>query len=206
MNYLKIGFVLIGAMICSTFATAQETDKVPGRWALQLSLQHRDLAGEENIGQLQTFHEVAIRPVYSLEGQYFFRHKKPHKRSFVSGQLSWYNNLYLERWLSVQAGLGIEFSFLKVMYGSIRLDAGLSHVKGTAPEYVLEDGIWVTTQNTTPGFVAFQLSPRVDLGARILEGAHPLDVFLTASGTLLGHPEYGLLPFYSVGGGVRYHF
>lgn len=194
--------LLAGALQLSAFG--QDSPPI-GKWALQLNLQHQDflLPGAIYVGQLGVIHEVRVRPVFALDGQRFF-FKNPKNKGFFSGQIAYHNNLYQNRWWSGKFGLGYERLFRFGLITSIRIEAGWARVKDSDPQYVFEEGKWVYLKTDGKAFTTTQLSPRLDIGYRIGTIDHPIDLFANGQLTALAHPEWGLLPYYGVGVGLRY--
>lgn len=202
-NKMKSWFSLFLFLVGAGSLQAQEEVK-PERWALQLTVQHSDILFQEafNIGQLGVADEVNIRPVYSVEGQYFLT-KGPKRKLFLSAETGYYANLYHDRWFVGTIGLGLERRFFQKLILSSRLELGRSIISSRDPQYVLENEIWVPTNSNRSIFFATSFSPRVDLGYRILTVPYPVDLIANYQVSLVGHPEFGLLPYYSTGIGVR---
>jgi len=204
MKYTKV-LLSLGLLLATTGLWAQETEEHP-QWSVQLGVQQQDLAMQIPYGQLGTLHKVYIRPFYSLDLQ---RTLKQGKRTqlFASGQLGFYNNLYHERWISAKVGIGLEGSLFKRGFYSLRTEAGLARTKSSDVQYAYENGKWVPTENFAKASVDVLMAPRLDLGYRVLDGTHKLDLVLTSQ--LLLHIDTSIesgLPLYGLGTGIRYHF
>ncbi len=204
MTNPKLIFTLVILLTSISSLTAQEVDPQPERWALQLTLQHSDILLQEafSIGQLGVADEVNIRPVYSLEGQMFLTNG-PKRKLFLSAKTGYYANLYHDRWLSAAIGLGLERRFFQKLILSSRLELGRSSISSRDPQYVLENEVWVPTNSNRTSFAATSFSPRIDLGYRILTAPYTVDLIANYQASLVGHPEFGILPYYSTGIGLR---
>ncbi|MEL6132061.1 MAG: hypothetical protein AAFR59_01715 [Bacteroidota bacterium] len=209
---MKIHHILIGAMLLLPFYAIGQDTNVPSelttkkeKWNLQLSIQHQDLLlGDElDVGQLGVVFNAWMRPRYVLDAQRLIRLGEG-VYMFGTGQISYYRNLYFDRWLSFKLGGGMEFRIERRILVSGRLEIGGGHVKNTDVQYILEDGIWVPTQNVIPPKWMPQVSLRSDLGYRVLDDVHLLDVFVNGNVTLINNPTFGPLPYGAFGIGVRY--
>lgn len=202
--YSKYLFSLCVLLTGLSSLTAQEDEPKPERWTLQLTAQHSDILLQEafSIGQLGVVDEVNIRPVYSLEGQLFLT-KGPKRKLFLSAKTGYYANLYHDRWLSAAIGLGLERRFFQKFILSSRLELGRSSISSRDPQYILENEVWVPTNSNRTNFAATSFSPRIDLGYRILTVPYTVDLIANYQASLVAHPEFGILPYYSTGIGVR---
>ncbi|MFK7924147.1 MAG: hypothetical protein AB8H47_19470 [Bacteroidia bacterium] len=185
------------------YLNAQENTESP-QWSLQLNALHQDVLLLYDIGLLGVTHEVNIRPAFSLEAQRYIK-TKPKSRTFVSGQLGHYRNLYHERWNSLQIGFGWERTLFAGLFLNLRLSAGVAHTKNADPQYVHENGEWVAVNYSDQQYVALVMGPRLDLGYRVKAKGKPIDIIATTQGTLhfnkiLQFPY----PHYGIGLGVRY--
>ena len=203
MNH-KFLFTLLILSILPGSLTAQIEKPKSERWALQLSLQHSDILFQEafSIGQLGVTDVVRIRPVYSLEGQFFVT-KGPKRKLFLAAKTGYYANLYHDRWLSAAIALGLERRFFERFIVSSRLELGRSLISSRDPQYVWENEVWVPTNSNRESFGATSFSPRIDIGYRVLTAPYTVDVIANYQASLVGHPEFGALPYYSTGIGVR---
>lgn len=204
MTNPKLIFTLVILLTSISALRAQEVDPQPERWALQLSLQHSDILFQEafSIGQLGVTDVVRIRPVYSLEGQFFVT-KGPKRKLFVSAKTGYYANLYHDRWLSAAVGIGFERRFFEKLIVSSRFEVGRSNISTTDPQYVYENEVWVPTDSNRENFGVSSFSPRIDIGYRVLTAPYTVDVIANYQVSLVGGSNVFFPPFYSTGIGVR---
>ena len=204
-NYLS-QFLLVALLAIGSSLFAQ-TESAPElrRWSAQLNFQQQDLLFEIPVGQLGVVHQVRLRPRVTLEAQRFFREGE-RGRAFGSAQIGYYHNLYHDRWLSFKAGIGYEWKFGSRFFGSLRMEGGAARVKRSDVQYIYEDGVWVPTKNEAKANVDVLLSPRVDVGYRVLRGPIPMDIVANADLTLNANSRIGLIPFYGLGLGFRIEF
>lgn len=182
----------------------QERITPENRWAGQLNVQHQDILGDISFGQLSVAHDVKIRPFYTLELQRFFNSKKSNKNLFAVAELGYYHNLYHDRWLSLKLGIGSQRQFGNFFVGG-RMQGGFSRTQGADIQYVLENDKWIVSQEKRPVTIDVLMSPRIDLGYRVINNEHPIDVFINYQMTLYVSPELQIgLPYYGYGLGVRY--
>lgn len=203
MNYKKIYIVLIAILflgVTPSFAQEENLNK----WAVQLNLQHQDLLLELNFGQLRVADEVNIRPHYSFEVQRFFKMKSAKRRMFAIGELGYFDNLYHDKWLGLKLGVGSERQLGNFIISS-RVQAGAARTKGADIQYVLEEGKWVVSKKSRQTTLDFLMSPRIDVGYRIVKNEHPIDVFLNYQMTLYISPTLDIgIPYHGYGFGLRY--
>lgn len=175
----------------------------PKYWAVQTNLQHQDFLVQFRFGQLGVLHQVRFRPLYSIEAQRLFENNDKSK-VFLSGQLSYYHNLYHNRLFGLKIGFGYETKQWKRFFASFRVSPGLGLTKNSDIQYVLEDGKWVPTSNFVPLSVNVHFTQRMDLGYRIKKGEHPLDLIGTSHlFTILNPSQNFLATYYGAGLGVR---
>lgn len=201
MQFYKISFLLLLGLAMSNMAFSQATT-TENSWSAQFNVQHHDLGGSINFGLLGVVNEVKIRPYYTLEGQYAMQ-RKPNKKRIFSGQLGYYQDLYHERWITAKLGLGTEWSLVKGFYLGMRAEFGLAGIKNADLQYEYDGEKWVVADNTAPYRIGLILNPRLDLGYRMIQGAHPIDIVITGQTSLVGS-EIGILPYVAYGLGVRY--
>ncbi|MEN0047955.1 MAG: hypothetical protein AAF806_12920 [Bacteroidota bacterium] len=185
-----------------------QNDSLSNKWAVQLSLKHQDIPIFKafSIGQLAVLHEVKIRPYYTLDIQHNLKSKKPNLKFAFSTQLGYYRNLYRDRWLSYKVGTLLEWQFFKRCYLITRIELGHAFVKDADVQYIYENNKWIPTSNFDSFEAGFIASPRVDVAYRVINSKNPIDVLLTTDATLIYHPNFGRLPYFGFGGGVRYGF
>ncbi len=184
--------------------TAQD-ETISKDWSAQLNVQHQDYLFDFNFGQLAVVYEVGIRPQIGLEVQRVIK-RKDNKSVLATGQLGIYNNPYNERWLYLRLGVGKERIFDNGFFFSFRIEGGLARVSSIDPQYILEDGKWVATNNYTEPRIDFMFGPRLDLGYRISDAGNPIDVVLNSNLNLHLSPQVGAIPYRALGFGVRYGF
>jgi hypothetical protein len=203
---LKIYFQIILAftVLANTNLNAQD-ETIPSDWSAQLNIQHQDYLFDFNFGQLGVVYQVGIRPQVGLEVQKVIK-RKENKSHFLTGQLGIYNNPYNERWSYLRLGYGKERIFDNGFFFNIRMEAGVARVSNIDPQYILEDGKWVVTDNYATPHVDFMFGPRLDLGYRISDAGNPIDVVLNSNLNLHLNPEIGGIPYRALGFGVRYGF
>ena len=179
-------------------------DEQPERWTIKIDVQHKDIPLQEDlsIGQLGVSDVVRIRPFYSADIQYFLN-KGEKRKLFLSGRLGTYVNLYQDRWLTAQIGLGLERRFFKRFIVLGRMETGIARISSRDPQYLLEDGQWVPTSEGRVSGWGMMLNPRLEIGYRILEGERTLDAFVNSHAEITVHPEFGTLPYLGYGIGVR---
>jgi len=174
-------------------------------WSAQLNVQHQDYLFDFNFGQLGVVYEVGMRPQVGLEVQWVIT-RKENKSRFVTGQLGFYNNPYNERWLYLRFGVGKERIYNNGFFFNFRMEAGVARVSNIDPQYILEDGKWIPTDNYAQPRTDFMFGPRLDLGYRISDAGNPIDVVLNSNLNLHINPEIGGIPYRALGFGVRYGF
>lgn len=185
-------------------AHAQEA-AVPKKWAAQINFQQQDLLFQIDLGQLGVLHDVKLRPRYALDVQYFLKEKK-RGRSFAYGQLSYFHNLYHDRWTGLQIGMGFEWEFGNRFFASFRGGGGIARVKSSDIRYTYEEGVWVETKNEDRANVDVLISPRLDVGYRISDKALPIDIFANSQLTINANNRVGAVPYYGLGLGLRIGF
>lgn len=202
-NKIKSWFSLFLFLVAAGALQAQEEVKQE-RWALQLTAQHSDILFQEafSIGQLGVADEVNIRPVYSVEGQFFLT-KGLKRKLFLSAKAGYYANLYHDRWLSAAVGIGFERRFFEKLILSSRFEVGRANISTRDPQYVYENEVWVPTDSNRESFAVSSFSPRIDLGYRILTVPYNVDLIANYQASLVGGSNVFFPPFYSTGIGVR---
>jgi len=199
--YLCLGILAFGGQ--PQHLKAQDNTD-PQLWSVQLNAQHQDVLLRYDIGLLGVTHEVNFRPAISLEAQRYIR-TKPKSRTFVSGQLGHYRNLYHERWNSLQLGIGWERTIVAGLFMNFRLSAGIAHTKNADPQYVYEGGEWVPTQKSSQQYAALLMGSRFDLGYRVKSQGNPIDIIATTNATVHFNQVLQFpYPHYGIGLGVRY--
>ena len=138
---MKIKYILLLALLGNLFVMPlfAQTEEAPQRWAVQVNVQHKDLAVKYSYGQLGVVYKVPVRPFYTIEGQRFFRIKDKSKK-FLSLKAGLYNDLYHERWTSLQLGLGWERNLTKNLFLALRAEFGGASVRNTDIQYRYENG------------------------------------------------------------------
>ena len=200
--YFQIALAFIA--LISTKLNAQD-EQIASDWSAQLNVQHQDYLFDFNFGQLGVVYQVGIRPQVGLEVQRVIK-RKENKTRFVTGQVGLYNNPYNERWLYLKLGIGKERIFDNGFFFNFRIEGGLARVSNIDPQYILEDGKWVPTDNYAESHIDFMFGPRLDLGYRISDAGNPIDVVLNSNLNLHLNPEIGGIPYRALGFGVRYGF
>jgi hypothetical protein len=186
--------------------TAFGQDEVPqSKWSVQANIQHQDLLFQIPFGQLGVFDPVYVRPVYSIEVQRYLKDGKRY-RQFLSLQTYFYNNLYHDQSVGLQLGIFKERTIYKSLFLVTGIEVGLGRIWNSDTQYILEDGVWVPTENYMQSYNSFSFGPRMDLGYRVANGNHPIDILVKSHLTLRLENQTGGLPFYGVGFGVRYRF
>jgi hypothetical protein len=207
-NYIYIiVFAFLGMNVSTSFgqATADIDILRNSKWAVQLNFQDQDLLVALDFGALRVVHDVKVRPLFSADVQRFFGQSNK-KRRYLSGQLGYFNNVYHERALSLKVGYGIERRIYKGFFASWRMEVGVARVKNSDIQYVYENDKWVTTNNYQPATFDALFGPRLDLGYRIMNGANPIDILVVSHAMIHVHSEFGGLPYYGLGIGVKYGF
>ena len=205
-QYIKA--ILLSLIMVSTYFSVfgqDEQENTENKWSAQLNLSHQDLLFDISFGQLGVVYPVSIRPQYSLEVQRSFLSKKGKKRILL-GQVGYYNNLYHNKWYNIQIGYMKETTIFKGLYAAWGLEIGMALVKDSDPQYVFVDDKWMLSENFVPVHADLTFGPRLDIGYRIIDNEHPIDVLLTNDLTLRIDPELGGFPYYSTGLGIRYGF
>ncbi len=207
-NYIYITLILLLGLN-TNISFGQNTDDLlrlrNPKWAMQLNFQDQDLLAALDFGALRVVHDVKIRPAISLEVQRFFG-QSAKKSRYVSGQLGYFNNVYHEQFASLKLGYGIERRIYKGFFASWRIEAGLARVKNSDIQYIYENDKWVPTSNYIPSTIDVLFGPRLDLGYRVVNGAHPIDILVTSHAMIHVHSEFGALPYYGLGIGAKYGF
>jgi hypothetical protein len=207
MNRKSIYFAFMVFLFSFPSFGQESTEKIePNKWAAQLNFQHQDLLFEIDFGQLGIAHDVRFRPFFTAEIQRFIFTKNPNRHFFAVAELGHYNNLYHDRWLSFKLGLGSQRRIGNFFIAS-RLQAGLSRTRRGDIQYVLEDGKWVVATEAQPITVDLLLSPRIDVGYRIIDTKNPIDLFANYQMTLYASAVLQTaIPYHGYGFGIRYGF
>lgn len=213
-SYISLTFAFVAIIFAlgsspvlaqTSISSEGELSNTSPKWAAQINLQQQDLLFQIDVGELGVLHDVKFRPRYALDVQYFYK-EKARGRSFAFGQLSYFNNLYHDRWMGIKLGMGFEWEFSKRFFGSIRGGFGVSRVKSSDIQYRYEDGAWVQTKNEERANVDYILTPRIDIGYRISDKAIPIDIVANSHLTIDVNTRVGIIPFYGVGLGLRVGF
>ncbi len=191
-------------LVCSTSSLFAQNESKQVDWAIQINAQQQDLAATIDFGQLGVVHDVSIRPRFSVEAQRLTQKKRNRKRLY-SFQLGYYNNLYHDRWWSAQFGMGSEWQLPKGLFLNARSELGMALVQNTDLQYEYDGEQWVKAKNSTGAGISVLLGTGLDFGYRISEGEHPIDVVLNGRLQLVAS-DFGLLPYYAYGVGMRYGF
>ncbi|MCI4667672.1 MAG: hypothetical protein MRZ79_05880 [Bacteroidia bacterium] len=195
-----IFILLLGFAVLPSFGQKKEKKST---WAFQSNLQHQDIAFSFYVGQLGQVDPVYIRPYTSLEVQRLFYDNEKAQR-FLSLKTGLYRNLYHDRWISLQLGLGIQKYLNKKIFYALRGELGFANAKNTDIQYQLEDGKWVQTRNGAPSSTNPLFGLRLDIGYRALIDEMPLDIILLSQ--INGHKNSifeSYVPYYSIGLGLR---
>ncbi|MEO0899795.1 MAG: hypothetical protein AAFY71_25510 [Bacteroidota bacterium] len=194
----------VASVICQLPVLGQEKSH-KGQWSAQINLSHQDLVVSQPffIGQLGVAHQVRVRPEISSDIMYILRNDK--KISFLaSGSVGYYHNLYQEAWFSYQLGIGLRAKFGKKLFMDLQFQNGNAHVRYSDVQYVLEDGIWVKANSDKPKFRGRLTTIKLNLGYTLREGSHPISLMGSGKISLLGDPDFGPIPYYGYGIGLRY--
>ncbi|MEL6252802.1 MAG: hypothetical protein AAFR87_12380 [Bacteroidota bacterium] len=199
---LLLLFLIMGGMAGELFS---QKEKKTDRWNIQLNLQHKDISvlSELYIGQLQVSHQVWIRPFYSLDIQRSF-FNNPGFKFFFTGQIGYYANLYSDHWTSWDVGLGLEKRILKKFFLSLRYKIGRASWQARDVQYIYEGDQWVRSPNPANPEGHNLRVVRLDLGYRLREGNHPIDIIGNTQLSILKHTDYGPIPYGAAGIGIRY--
>jgi len=206
-KYINL-FLWISLQLWASDIFAQETaaQSSPTKsWAIQLNVQHQDLALQISFGQLGVAHQVRIRPVYSM-GIQRFTQKKASVRTFWSGQIAFYNNLYQDRLLHGSLGAVVERWLTKSLFISTRIESGVAFVRNADVQYELENGLWIPSNNFSKTYTVLVVGPRLDIGYKIIDQAHPIEIIAMTKLTANISSRIGFLPYYAAGVGVRWGF
>lgn len=208
---MKVYIAIIRALFfitCSTPYSLVGQEVKQTKWAAQFNLQHQDIAAlsEISIGQLGVIHKVFIRPYYSLDIQRFFFRKTGKNKFFLLTQFGYFANLYQDRWLSLEFGMGYERRFAKRFFSSLRVKIGNASVKDHDILYVYEQDKWVETPNPSESNPSSLTTVRIDLGYKLLDKKLPVDLVGSGQYMLRNHHDFGFIPYSAVGLGIRVGF
>jgi hypothetical protein len=206
-KYLYIAFVAILFLGTSPLFGQENSDEFePNKWSMQLNFQHQDLLFDLGFGQLSIAHNVKIRPFYTLELYRYKQTKNPNRRLFALAELGYYNNLYHNRWLSLKLGVGSEYQIGNFFISS-RIQGGLANVKSADIQYIYKEGKWIVSEETRLITKDLLISPRIDIGYRIRNNNHPIDIVINYQMTFYFSPVLEInIPYHGYGVGVRYGF
>lgn len=200
-NYL---YILI--LFCSISTFAQDNEFNHTKWAAQLNFQHQDLLFEIDFGQLGVYHDVKIRPHTTLELYRFVNTRKDNRKIFFMSELGYFHNLYHDKWLALKLGIGSERRLGNFIISS-RILGGIARTQGADIQYVLSDGQWIANDQKRESTLDYLMSPRVDLGYRVVNNENPIDIFLNYQMTLYLSPAQQIgIPYHGYGLGIRYGF
>lgn len=203
---MKNLYIAIIAIFCSITVFAQDSESNHTKWAAQLNFQHQDLLFEIDFGQLGVYHDVKIRPHTTLELYRFLNTRKDNRKLFFVSEFGYFHNLYHDKWLALKLGIGSERRFGNFIFSS-RILGGLARTQGADIQYVNSNGQWIVSDQKRAPTLDYLLSPRVDLGYRIVNNENPIDIFLNYQMTLYLSPAQLIgIPYHGYGLGVRYRF
>lgn len=190
----------------SITAFAQKSELNHTKWAVQLNVQHQDFLFEIDYGQLGIYHDVKIRPHIMLELYRFLNTRKDNHKLFVVTDFGYYYNLYHDKWFALKLGFGSERRFGNFFFSS-RINSGIARTQGIDIQYINSNGQWIVNDQKREPTLDLLISPRIDLGYRVMNNENPIDIFLNYQMTLYLSPiqQFGI-PYHSYGLGVRYGF
>ncbi|MFK7950213.1 MAG: hypothetical protein AB8G11_21665 [Saprospiraceae bacterium] len=193
-------------LFCSVNTFAQNNNPNHKKWAAQLNVQHQDLLFDIDFGQLGVYHNVKIRPHTTLELYRFINTRKANRKLFGLAELGYFHNLYHDKWLALKLGIGSERRFGNFIISS-RIMGGIARTQGADIQYVNSNGKWIVNDQKREPTLDYLMSPRVDLGYRIINNENPIDIFLNYQMTLYLSPAQQIgIPYHGYGLGVRYRF
>ncbi|HAA14873.1 MAG TPA: hypothetical protein DCE41_25560 [Cytophagales bacterium] len=194
---LFLGFTM------ASFQAAGQSYEIPeSKWAITPKVSHQDLLVEFSLGQLGVVHNVAVRPQYGLEVQHFLS-KRDHSTTFFSAQGSFYNNLYHDRWYTVMLGMGVENRYFDRLLVALQTRSGVGLITSSDIQYTFNGEVWEPTRGDGMGYLALFWAPRLDVGYRLKTGPRPVDILLQGDISANINDRIFVLPYYSVGVGVR---
>jgi len=184
-------------------------------WAATLNLFHQDMGIAIDAGSLQTTNPVSIRPGFSLAIECTWDEgKRKGTRLFQDLHAGFWQNPYSENYLFLGTRLGADLR----IFSQLRLTPSLIYRIGRAKtkdiRYAYEEGKWVPTDNSTPGFLRQTLGPDIQWSWRFAPtSAHPIDFQVGANWLLAlkympvdpeGAPNLYLYKTFRIG--LRYGF
>lgn len=209
---MKIKYVCLA--LCLSYVVAGYGQKA-SPWAATLNLFHQDRGIAIDAGSLQTTNPVSIRPGFSLAIERTWDEgKRKGTRLFQDLHAGFWQNPYSENYLFLGTRLGADIR----IFGQLRLTPSLIYRIGRAKtkdiRYAYEEGKWVPTDNSTPGFLRQTLGPDIQWSWRFAPtSAHPIDFQVGANWLLAlkympvdpeGAPNLFLYKTFRVG--LRYGF
>ncbi|WNJ20441.1 hypothetical protein [Pontibacter sp. G13] len=201
-RFIRSGLICMGLISMVHLAFAQHTE----RWGVQIQAGHQDILYSEDVGQLGVAHNVVIRPAYTVALQRFWG-KNPRSRGFVALQYEYANNLYLHDWHALETGIGFQGNFSQKFWAGLQLDGGLCFFRESDPQYIYEDEVWVKAPNQYQTRTFLKAALNANIGYHLLNiQGHPIDLFTQFAFDMVGHWDYGLLPYGKMGFGVGYGF
>lgn len=202
---MKNLIILLLLLFCSVNLFAQESENNE-KWAGQLNFQYQDLLFEIDFGQLGVYHDVNIRPHTTLELYRFINTRKDNRKLFALAELGYYHNLYQDKWLALKLGFGSERRLGNFIISS-RIQGGIARTQGADVQYINSNGKWIVNDQKREPTFDLLISPRIDLGYRIINNENPIDIFLNYQMTLYISPAQQIgIPYHGYGLGVRYGF
>lgn len=180
MNTNKYILVIV---LCIAYTTvfAQET---VSKLSVRADFYHLDNAVNLNVGALGVYDKVIIRPGIGLSAQYDWK-KSEKKRLYSTLKLAFVNNTYEDRWGSIGTDLGFERIFWNRLVFGMNLGLHYNLAKAVDVRYVYENNKWIPAENDDPLLSRMQIKSGLELGYRIKDGARPMDVLITAGGSIV---------------------
>ncbi|WP_421799933.1 hypothetical protein [Haliscomenobacter sp.] len=207
-------FKYLIAFICFNWGSAGFSQN-SSPWAANFVFFHQDAGFKLDVGSLQTTNPVTIRPGFSLGLERTWDEgKRKGTRLFQDLHAGFWQNPYSENYLFLGTRLGADIR----IFGQLRLTPSLIYRIGRAKtkdiRYAYEEGKWVPTDNSTPGFLRQTLGLDIQWSWRFApDAAHPIDFQVGANWLLAlkympvdpeGAPNLYLYKTFRVG--LRYGF
>lgn len=152
-------------------------------WAVHFNFFHQDQGIDIDAGSLQTTSPVSLRPGFSLGLERTWDEgKRQGTRLFQDLHLGFWQNPYSENYTFLGTRLGSDFR----VFDQLRLTPSLLYRLGRAKtkdiRYVYEEGKWIPTSNSTPGFFRQNVGIDLQLSWRFAAATtHPIDLQLGAN-------------------------
>lgn len=199
---LLLGCLLLGSQTLSAQST--ESEKTPIK--IRLDVFNKDNLMGFDVGSLQVYDPVSLRPGASLSAEFTWKQKN-NRRMYSSALLGANFSPYNERHYYVGSITGMEYLIKQkfIIAPILGFQAGLVQTRDVQYQYNGE--IWEPIDYAGRTFFRGTGQLGLDLGYRLNVADRPVDLLLNGSaymgGPYLDGPEFILWMWQSVGVGVR---